>query len=124
MITRDYLMRQIQQLVQALSLVLFHRREQAHEMAQTILENALADVTGLSLERIRALGFGALRALCSPDGKLSGELAVGIADLLREDDDPGSRARARWLYEAALESGGTVPADVHDRIAALPIAPH
>lgn len=120
MITRDYLMRQIQQLIQALSLVLFHRREHAHELSQTILENTLTDVTGLSIERLRTVDADALLALCSPNGQLSGDLAIGIADLLREDVDPGSHVRARWLYEAALESGSTVPADIHDRIAALP----
>jgi len=120
MITRDYVMRQVHQLVQALAQVLFHRREESGEMVQAILEGAVMDVTGLSLERIRNLDRDGLMTLCSPDGTLSGELAVSLADLLREDTDERTLVRARWLYEAALATGSVVPADVHDRIAALP----
>ena len=120
MITRDYVMRQIHQLVQALAQVLLHRRGQSGEMAQAILEAAVTDFTGLSLEHIRSLDRSGLLALCSPDGITNGELAVPLADLLREDADERTLVRARWLYEAALDAGSVVPVDIHDRIAALP----
>lgn len=122
MITRDYLMRQLQQLIQALSLVLFHRREGADALAHGILSNTVADVTGVSLEQLRLLGRDGLTALCVRDGRFVADLAVAVADLLSEDSDTRSHVRARWLYEEALRSGGAVPVDVHERIAALPSA--
>ncbi len=61
-----------------------------------------------------------VEALTSEDGLVSAEKAVVLADLLREDTDPGSRTRARWLYEQAVRVGGPVPFDVQARIDALP----
>lgn len=114
MITRDYILRQIRQLVQALSLVLFHRREREFDLAQTVLENTLVDALGLPLDRLLALDREALLALCSRDGALHGELAVAIADLLRQHESAEADERARWLYRAALEVGAAVPMDVEE----------
>lgn len=123
MITRDYLLRQIHQLIQALNLVLFHKRTQADHLVHAVLNEALVDVTGFSLERIRALERHALIAMCTTNGQFQADLAIAIADLLREDGAPGARARARCLYEAALQTGTAVPVDIHDRIAGLPALP-
>ena len=123
MITRDYLMRQIHQLIQALQLALFHKRSQADHLVQAVLDRALMDVTGFTLERIRGLERHALIAMCTTNGQFQADLAIAIADLLREDPAPGARARARWLYEAALQTSATVPVDIHDRIDGLPRLP-
>jgi hypothetical protein len=120
--SRDYLIRQLQQFMQALSLVLFHRREGEHDLAQSIIHNTLMDVLGRSLDDLRQMSREELTGLMSPGGSFDTETAVALADLLREDEEPDGRARARWLYEAALKAGGTVPHDIHDRIEALPVA--
>lgn len=114
MITRDYILRQIRQLVQALSLVLFHRREREFDLAQNVLENTLVEALGLPLDQILALDREALIALCTRDGALYGDLAVAIADLLRQADRAEADERARWLYRAALEAGAAVPMDVEE----------
>ena len=114
MITRDYILRQIRQLVQALSLVLFHRREREFDVAQTVLENTLVDALGLPIDRLLTLDREALLALCSRDGALHGELTVAIADLLRLHDSAEADERARWLYRAALDVGAAVPMDLED----------
>lgn len=119
MISRDFILRQVHQLVQALAQVLLHRRAGQHDEAEVALEAVLGEVFGLSAEQLRALDRPQLLARCTPDGIFSSELAVALADLLREDRAMAGRERALWLYEAALASGGAVPFDVHDRIEAL-----
>lgn len=120
MITRDYVMRQVQHIVQALAQVMFKKRDQAHDEATALIEETITDVTGLTASRIRKLDRDRLLTLCSRDGALHGDLAMALADLLREDGHPRSLVRARWLYEAAITSGRPVPFDIKDRIAALP----
>ena len=119
MITRDFLMRQIHQLVQALAQVMFHRQAGMKEEAMEVLENAVQDVTGVSLERLRGMNREELLALCGTGDGFSAEKAAALADLLHEEFDPEGRLRALWLYEAALEGGAPLPMDVLDRIADL-----
>jgi hypothetical protein len=120
MFTRDYILRQVQQLIQALSLVLVHKRAGSAEQAADMLGEALGAITGLSLDRIRGLDRSALLELCTRDGRFQPDFAVAVADLLREDDRAASHARARFLYETALQSGGAMPLDIQERIAELP----
>lgn len=119
MITRDFILRQVHQLSQALARVLFHKKAAEEEQAQEVLTATLRDVTGLNLDQIRRLNRNEILEMCSAGGALSAEKAVAVADLLREDPSLESRRRALWLYEAALEAGGAVPIDIHDRIVAL-----
>lgn len=120
MIQRDFIMRQLAQMVQVLAAVLGRRREGDIEGAQQALAEGLTGATGLDLAAYRAMSRAEIEALASEDGWASAEKAVGLADLLREDRDPAGRLRARWLYEHAVRVGGPVPFDVADRIAALP----
>lgn len=119
MFSRDYLLRQIQQFVQAIALVLLRKKAGQAEVAQSIIHNTLMDVLGLSLDQVRDLDREALLALVSPGGALRHDLAVAAADLLAEDESADGRLRAAWLYEAVLEDGGPVPFDVHERIEEL-----
>lgn len=119
MITRDFILRQIHQIVQALSKVLFHRQAGRHAEAQEVLETSLQDVTGLDPDRLRRLTREELLALCGTGGEFSAEKAAALADLLYEDADPAGRQRALWLYEAALHAEAPLPFDVYDRIAVL-----
>ena len=119
MITRDYLLRQIQQAAQVLAQVLFHKNAREYDEAQDVLTNGLRDLTGWSVEALRNATPEALRSLCETGGAFSAEKAIILADLLREDASEEGRKRALWLYEAVVAAGQTVPIDVHDRIRAL-----
>ena len=119
MITRDFLLRQIHQLVQALATVFFHKRAEQYGQAQEVLTEAVEETLGLPLDQLRQLPREDVLALCATGSAFSPEKAVALADLLREDEAAAGRERALWLYEAALDSGGTVPFDVHERMAAL-----
>jgi len=123
-IQRDFLLRQIQQAIQMLAQVLLQKRDGTPE-AQATLADALRQLAGADPAGLAALSREATCDLAADEGAFSPGLAVALADLLREAEDPtphahALRVRARWLYEDALEAGGPVPYDVMDRIAALP----
>ena len=121
MIQRDFILRQIQQLVQVLAQVLTHKAAREAEPAQDAIASGLREALGLDLDALRALSREELTARCAPDGELSDGRAVIVADLLREDADAEGRRRARWIYEAVLAHGAdAVPFDIHARIASLP----
>jgi len=130
MITRDFLMRQIHQMTQALAQVLFKKQVADHDAVQELLEMTLEQVTGFSLAQIRRLSQDELLGLCAADGIVHGDKALALADLLieaaamqeRRDQNEAayaSRERALWLYEAAMQAGGTLPLDIHERLAGL-----
>ena len=119
MIERDFLLRQIQQAIQALAAVLLSKRNGTPE-AQVALAEGLQMVTGMDAARLARLSREATLELARDEGAFSPEMAVAVADLLRESGDDALRARARWLYEAVLAAGEVAPLDIHERIAALP----
>lgn len=119
MFSKDYLVRQLQQFLQALAMVLLNKRQGQFAMAQSIIHNTMMDVLGLSLDQVRHLDRDALMGLVSTEGALRPDVAIAAADLLAEDERPEGRLRAAWLYEAVLQAGGAVPHDVHERIAHL-----
>ena len=79
----------------------------------------MMDLFGVSLDDVRVLDGEAMLGLVTFDGVLQQDVAIAAADLLAEDESPDGRLRAAWLFEAVLKSGGTVPHDVHERIAEL-----
>lgn len=119
MITRDFLLRELQQFIQILAVVLFHKKQHAPEAAQDALAEGVRTITSLPLETLRAMDRDAVRDLAAYDGLFEAERAVALADLLAEDAHPDGRLRAAWLYEMAVEAGGPYPFDVHERITAL-----
>jgi len=119
MITRDFILRQIHQLVQALAQVLLHRQAGARDEALEVLETSIQEVTGVGLDRLRGMNREELIALCGTGDQFSAEKAAAMADLLHEDEDLEGRRRSLWLYEAALEAGAPLPLDVFDRMASL-----
>lgn len=119
MITRDFLLRQIQQAVQVLARVLYNKNAGAYDEAQQILVNGLQELTGWNIDELRRASLGVLRSICEAGGAFSADKAIPLADLLREDASAEGRRRALWLYEAVVAAGQTVPFDVHDRIRAL-----
>ena len=122
MIERDFLMRQIQQAIQALAQVLLQKQDGDPAGAYASLAEGIDAVTGVPLDRLRQRPLAGVMEAASDDGAFSPEKALVLAQLLAEDDAPASRVRARWLYEALLGAGGAVPLDIRARIAALPEA--
>ena len=116
MIHKDLILRQVQQLAQALAAVLFNKKERRPDLAEDHMTRALREVFGHDLEALQSLSREGIIELVSPGGVWSADLALALADLLREDGAPESHARAAWLYEAALEAGDLVPLDIHRRI--------
>ena len=130
MFQKDYLMRQIQQMAQVIAQVLFHRRSDEPGEALDVIHETLNDLPGLDGLLDDDLDRSDVLAVCSDEGgKLNAEMAVTVADILREkgeilDERDGSGAvwlrYAVWLYDAALEQGGAaVPWDIHGRIERL-----
>ena len=119
MFQQDHILRQVQQLAQALADALFHKRAGRPEEAQEALAEGVAEASGLELRALYRLPREETLALCSRDGAFSSDKAVAVADVLRETDSAAGWERALWLYEAALAAGGAVPFDVCDRIGAL-----
>lgn len=119
MFSRDYLLRQIQQLTQALAVVLVHKKAGRPDEAQAALDEALVAATGSEPAALHQLDQPALLALCSAGGTFLPDQAVALADLLYEDTSAAGHERALWLYDAVLDAGGAVPLDIHERRATL-----
>lgn len=143
MFQKDYLMRQIQQMVQVITQVLFHRKNDELEQALDIIDQSLQEIPGLDEFLRPDLNRDEVIAACTgDDGSFNAEKAVVVADVLREKgeileegatgDDEVDAAQgadrsgtvwlryAMWLYESALEKGGSaVPWDIHGKIARL-----
>ncbi len=119
MIQKDVILRQVQQLAQALANILFNKRERRPDLVEDHMTMGLRDVFDRDLAQLQALNRDEIVELCSPGSVFSSELTLALADLLREDGAPESHERAAWLYEAAVEAGELVPMDIHDRIEAL-----
>jgi hypothetical protein len=119
MIERDFVLRQIHQLVQALARVLGQKRAGEFDALAQSIDETLAAVFGVRSDDVRGRSREEVRRLCDSGGEFSPELAIALADLLRHDASRSGRIRALWLYEEALASGGAVPMDIYDRISAL-----
>jgi len=142
MFQKDYLMRQIQQMVQVIAQVLFHRKNDQYAQALEIIDQSLQDLPGLDEFLRPDLNREEVLAACTDDsGAFNAEKAVVVADVLREKGeilqeghtvdgadaaqgtDPSGTVWLRyaiWLYEAALEKGGSaVPWDIHSKIGRL-----
>ena len=129
MIQRDVLMRQVQMLAQALARVLFKKSTGQHDQAQQIIEQALGELDGQSAADLREQPVEHLFELCRTEAGFHADLALGVANLLREDGDllamQDRDEAARASYERALafyrrvqdEKGAAVPLDLGDRVA-------
>lgn len=131
MFERDYIMRQIQILAQALARTLVLRSQQNIEDAIRELDQAFATYANLSPERFHTLTIDQVIALCSNNGNITDEEACLLANLLQEQGDMllqqeqerlavGNYMRALALYlEVLSDPEATIPVDLHDRIAYL-----
>ena len=129
MFTRDYILRQIQQLVAVLARVLLLRNSgQPKELLDEVRVGLADNELGAALHD--AIPREDLIALCSTESGFSCEKALALADLLREkgyaeqelqmEDWSRSLLHALWLYEhIASLPNAIVPIDMADRISSL-----
>lgn len=108
MFTRDYIMRQIHQLIQVLLQVLFRKQQEEPEQAQSILNEGLRTAFKMDLDGLCALNQTEVIALVSRSGAFHPALAVALADLLREAATFEAAERAYWLYQAAIDKNATL----------------
>ena len=120
MFTRDYMMRQIHQLVHVLSIVLLKRKSDQPEEARQVLSTALNEQFGHSLPDFLALDKDDLLATCRTGDHFHDGLAVALADLLKEEGSPDGVRRAFWLYQTVIATGGTVPLHIHEWASSFP----
>ena len=130
MIQKDYVLRQIQQLVQVMAYVLQLKREGKQEEVRAEIDHALQETLGTRMKDLLELGKSELITLCSPNGEFSADMALVLAELLEEEGKMSDISeestiaqkcfqRALELYEAMVSFGEAVPIDVHDRITRL-----
>jgi hypothetical protein len=130
MFQQDYILRQVQQLIQVLARVLELRTTSLLDEARDEIHNALKHIFDRSPMEISQLSDDQLIELCSSDSMLQAELALAFADLLKQEgmlcNEEGRDADARryWkktrvLYEAVLKKSDTIPLDVYDKINTL-----
>lgn len=132
MITRDFILRQIQQLVAVLSRVLLLRGTGQNEAIIAEIRLGLSN-TELSTALLDDIEKEALIGLCSTSNGFSFEKALALADLLREkgfserelelDNWYYSLLHALWLYERINSLPNAIkPLDIEHRIESLRIA--
>ncbi len=126
---QDFILRQVRQLAQVLARVIFLRQSGRQDEALAELRAAF-DVTGIDMQRMRAMSRTELLEMCSVRGGFSSDRAVAVADLMYQEFEMldggdeqalghASGLRALWLYEASLEAGGVLPANGFDRMTYL-----
>ena len=108
---RDFIMRQIQQLVQVLLQVLFNKQQGNHDEARSILDEGLKSTFDADLDDLLSMNRDTFMDLCSPSSAFHAGLAVALADLLREEGTFPALQRARWLYQASISTGAAVSLD-------------
>ncbi len=117
--SRDYVMRQVHQLARALATALGKRNAMADVELERTISDAVVAVTGVDLAQLRRASREELVEMCTRDGAFNTDIALGIAELLMVDGSADLSERALWLYQESLRVGGTLPHDIHDRIANL-----
>ena len=133
MIHKDVLMRQIQQMTEALAQALALISDGRTDEAQHEIAEALDDLTEPGTLPLRERPVQDTLDHCTVDGSLSADIALQVADLLRHQGDLlrrqeqfeealRSHVRALALYQALLGASNIdtpLPLDIHDRMAHL-----
>lgn len=134
MLHRDFLIRQIQQaiqvLMQALARVLNLKEQQRYADAVEQIHLVFGELD-FSPRPVGELNAKQLVDLCSTPQGFQVDLALSIADLLREEGDAlrqlerndlacASEEKALALYKTALRmEGAAMPLDIHARMSSL-----
>lgn len=112
MFQQGYIMRQIQQLTQALQQVLFNKKQGYRQEALDILQRALNGIPNDPEAEFHRLSLDETLQAMQSDGTFNTDLALAAADLLyekgqlRDNDDDGSRhcyMQALLLYRTVMD---------------------
>lgn len=133
MIHKDVLMRQIQQMTEALAQALALISDGRTDEAQHEIAEALDRLTEPGTLPLRERPVQDTVDHCTVDGTLSTDLGLQVADMLRHqgdlfrrqdrfDEAQRSHVRALALYQTLLATSTAdtpLPLDIHDRVAHL-----
>jgi len=100
MIRRDYFMRMVQEITQALTRIVFLRKAQDFPQALQEIERVLSKFWNLAPEQIKSLSLEEWIDLCRREEGPMGEKLIALADLLKEQDE---------LCQAEAEAPGSAP---------------
>src|SRR6266550_7144348 len=87
MIRRDYFMRMVQEMTQALTRIVFLRKAQDYPQALQEIERVLTKFWNLTPEQIKTLALEEWLDLCRREEGPMGEKLVALADLLKEQGE-------------------------------------
>lgn len=125
MITRDFILRQIQQLVQVLARVMMLRSARQEETALQEIDRALSEISGMDVLLHPGLHREDVLATCGTGNDFNPEKALVLADVLVEKaellrEEEGRRQYlqyAQWLFQGVLSNESTaIPLDIYDRM--------
>lgn len=130
MFQRDYILRQIQELIQVIARIMDLRIEGAYEEAHSSLENALASIWNIHRSDLVELTADQLKELCIVEGAFHTQFAVALADLLKEDgllyEEEGKFFHAKDSFKQSLvinklvlAHSKEIPFDIYERISLL-----
>ncbi|SCW77812.1 hypothetical protein SAMN04487970_104529 [Paenibacillus tianmuensis] len=107
MYKRDYILRMIEQAVEMLHKVMFHRRNQQLREAMELLNQAMRQLLGVGSKLVHALSVKDLLALLSKDGEVDQGKVLVCGDMLNAQAalhaDSGEEAAARAAAAKSLE---------------------
>lgn len=127
MFQKDFVLRQIQQLVQALAQVLNLKAAGQIEDARNAISDALDEHLKVDWAEFLKMSVEEKLDVCRREGELRADLMLVLAEMLEEECDLAAIAED-WdafensgkssieLYQKLLEMGAPVPLDIMDRL--------
>lgn len=131
MLERDYLMRQIQQMVRVLQQVLFQKQQGRVEEAHRTIQQAIGELDERGDGNLRHRSLREVIRFCRRDGAFRADFAMHLADVLNVEGDllaeqgnvregQKSHARALLLYRRAMqEENAAFPLDAGAKLNTL-----
>ena len=106
MLTEDYFMRMINQMLAVLTQILYHKEAGQHQEAQVLIDQSLEQLLGVRPGLLKQMEDASLLRLLTTQGQLDPDRLAMVADLYRfEGDilaDQGKHQEASLDYQRAL----------------------
>lgn len=124
MFEKDYIMREVQKLVQVLTVILGLKEQKKFDEALDEIDNTYARFFEENRATMQAKSIEELGQLCISDGRFSADLAFALADIIREEaeilemQDKKEKAIRKYqlvldLYQLAVdEKDAAMPIDI------------
>ena len=131
MFEKDYIMREVQKLVEALNVILGLKKEQKFDEALDEVENTYVRFFDENRATIQSANFEEIKELCSKEGSFSSDLGFALADIIKEEAEiieaEGEKEKANKKYRLSLElyqsacaeKNAAVPLDILNKIERL-----